>query len=776
MNGNFRGFAFIGFKDENAARTAVDQHNKTYLDNTKISVEVYNPEAKPIKELLNKGKRSMSKPDEVKPVKEKKPKFNPLDEYKDDPQFQEFLKVQKNLQSVNKKNYVWSDDVRLDGEKEDEVDVRPTKEKAAKDVDLQQPKKPKNKTPQEYLFTVKLTKLPFKVKKQMIKKFFEPLKTSRVKLPASVKGIAYASFSTEADLKKALTKHKSLMDGRQVDVHVFKNENFTKPQDSQTGPSKALPAKEPKEYKVIKDSVADTGRLYVRNLSYSCTTEDLEDHFSKYGQVTEVHLPIDNKTKVNKGFAFISFLFPEHAVRSMEELDKKIFQGRLLHILPGESKPENQQTLFRPLSTFKQKKNEELRTERQNPETWNSLFLGSNAVSDVASRKFNVKKSDLLDASQTASDSVAVRMTLAETQIVNETKKFLVENGVSLESFNQNPDESSEDHKMKKRKRSRTVILVKNLPAHSDPQEVKSLFTRFGSVRRLILPTHGVTAIIEMAEPNEAKKAFSKLSVVKFKHVPLYLEWAPVDIFSSKRSDDQTESDPPQVNLPSADSTEDKSDQTSNSALTIFVKNINFDTSDESMHKHFSACGKVTSARICRRKSNNGNLSDLSMGYGFVTYANQKSFDKALRGLQNQKLDGHVLELSKSHQSIQSSRNQPNFVSSDQTKIQSKPGTKIIVRNVPFEATQKEVEEIFRWVSIMSLDVNLFSWLSNSAFGGVKSVRLPKKLSGTGTHRGFAFVEFQTKHDAERSLESLSGSTHLYGRRLVLEWAKQESD
>lgn len=56
---------------------------------------------------------------------------------------------------------------------------------------------------------------------------------------------------------------------------------------------------------------------------------------------------------------------------------------------------------------------------------------------------------------------------------------------------------------------------------------------------------------------------------------------------------------------------------------------------------------------------------------------------------------------------------------------------KILVRNIPFEGTQKEVEELFQ------------------AFGGLKCVRLPKKLSGTGTHRGFGFVEFHTHHEAE---------------------------
>ena len=83
-----------------------------------------------------------------------------------------------------------------------------------------------------------------------------------------------------------------------------------------------------------------------------------------------------------------------------------------------------------------------------------------------------------------------------------------------------------------------------------------------------------------------------------------------------------------------------------------------------------------------------------------------------------------------------------------------KATNKIMVRNVPFEATEKEVKDIF------------------ATFGQLKNVRLPKKV--TGSHRGFAFVEFISKEEAKKAFEKLCHSTHLYGRRLVLEWASQE--
>lgn len=51
------------------------------------------------------------------------------------------------------------------------------------------------------------------------------------------------------------------------------------------------------EHESQMDSVAETGRLFVRNLAYNCTQEDLEELFGKFGPIAEVHLSIDTVTK-----------------------------------------------------------------------------------------------------------------------------------------------------------------------------------------------------------------------------------------------------------------------------------------------------------------------------------------------------------------------------------------------------------------------------------------------------------------------------------------------
>lgn len=76
-----------------------------------------------------------------------------------------------------------------------------------------------------------------------------------------------------------------------------------------------------------------------------------------------------------------------------------------------------------------------------------------------------------------------------------------------------------------------------------------------------------------------------------------------------------------------------------------------------------------------------------------------------------------------------------------------------MVRNLAFEATAKDVRQLME------------------AFGHVKTCRLPKKFDGST--RGFAFVEFATKGEAQKAMDGAHG-THLYGRRLHLEYAKGE--
>lgn len=82
-----------------------------------------------------------------------------------------------------------------------------------------------------------------------------------------------------------------------------------------------------------------TGRLFVRNLAFIATADDLREEFGKYGPVVDVHMPVSQKTGESLGTAFILFRNPEDALAARNGLDKMTFKGRLLHVLPGRPRP-----------------------------------------------------------------------------------------------------------------------------------------------------------------------------------------------------------------------------------------------------------------------------------------------------------------------------------------------------------------------------------------------------------------------------------------------------
>lgn len=87
-------------------------------------------------------------------------------------------------------------------------------------------------------------------------------------------------------------------------------------------------------YNAVKE-IEQTGRIFVRNLPYSCTDKNIRNKFKAFGPLTAAFLPIDEKTGLNKGFAFVSFKSPSHAVEAYKQLNGSIFQGRVIHLIPG---------------------------------------------------------------------------------------------------------------------------------------------------------------------------------------------------------------------------------------------------------------------------------------------------------------------------------------------------------------------------------------------------------------------------------------------------------
>lgn len=81
-------------------------------------------------------------------------------------------------------------------------------------------------------------------------------------------------------------------------------------------------------------------KLYVGNLPYSVTKEDLKEMFSEYGSVSETFLIEDRAAGRSKGFGFVEMEDDSEADKAIKEMDGKSIQGRNIRV--NEAQPRGE--------------------------------------------------------------------------------------------------------------------------------------------------------------------------------------------------------------------------------------------------------------------------------------------------------------------------------------------------------------------------------------------------------------------------------------------------
>lgn len=737
--GKFRKFAFLGYQNEQDAAAAIEFFNNTCIDTSRINVQTcadlgaetkpqawskYAKDSSTYKKLngIEDAKAVAEKEEKKKEKKNKKERMDEIyGEHKNDPKFIEFMNVH------DKGNDIWNNDLGLMDESDDETPGKskdsktvtkpvPTQststqpvdddggetvklaDQSISDMDYFNSLKNKSETKAKKetkkgetqitdLFTIKIREIPFKTKRKDVIKFFKPVKVFSIRLPMRKHGFCYVGFKTEKEFSKAMLKNRSFLNGKQVILMDFTEKNKESAQQKENGVEKEEKiSKNPKwakQEEALKDEedISESGRIFFRNLSYTTTEDQLQTLFEKYGPVTEISLPIDPVTRKIKGFGTVTFVMPEHAVRAFSELDGSTFQGRLLHLIPGKSKDNDENNIDTSKMSFKEKKELELKKMANSSHNWNALFLGANAVASTLAKSYNTTKAQVLDIAGGGS-SAAVRLALGETELILEMRKFLEANDVVLDAFSQLSS-----------KRSKTVILVKNLPADTQVSDLQPLFAKFGLLGRVVLPPSGITAIIEYLDSSEAKKAFKKLAYTKFKNLPLYLEWAPektfktaattaMDIDVAKTEENGSTKGEQQKHDPSnpftkgnnatrntteedAESEDVKEEEQNNDVedeyavaepepgTTLFLRNLKFTTQLETVQNHFKHIGKIHHVQIAMKKDPQDPRNKIPLGYGFIQFKLKASAEKALKTMPTTFIDGNAVELKRSDRTLQ---------------------------------------------------------------------------------------------------------------------------
>ncbi|KAI0549587.1 pre-rRNA processing protein [Xylaria curta] len=760
-----RRIGYVGFKTPQEASAAVKYFNRSFIRMSKINVELAKPIADRSRSKTESPNDLPTSSSKAKPTQQtlpskeqsdntaKKRKRDALDE--SDPKLQEFLNV---MQSSK----ISAD--QLHRHEDDDILEPPSKKVAAVDEDesgdeyQSMPAQPRRKTT-----TPPPRIAPRSPKGAQTVPIVDSTRDDVAAVDEPVEPVVESASqavveaqSTGADdddwLRKRTNRLLDLADdddvvpirpqptASQPAEHERDNENLehvtpekaTMEGDTATAPEDNLESIDSHDAATL-DAIRKTARIFCRNLPYDTTAEDLRTHFEKFGEVEEVHVPSDASNK-NRGMGFVLFHDPEAAVNAFQS-DRTTFQGRILHVLPAKAKTDDlDEFALAKLPLKQQNLIKKRKKAAASTWSWNSLYMSQDAVNTSVADRLGVSKSELLDP--TSSDA-GVKQALAESEIIQDTKAYFAANGVNLDSFKSKP-------------RSDDVILVKNLDANTKSEEIRTLFEEHGRVLRVLIPPTGVIAIVQFNSPSDGKRAFAKLAYRRFGSSQLFLEKAPRDIFYDSKPVQSGDpiTQPAAIEKVSASDLLEEHPKPSQD-VNLFVKNLNFDTDTNALAEAFQHLEGFKSALVKTKKDMKRPGQTLSMGFGFVSFENSDLAAAATKVMDGHVLMGHKLHVRASHRGLDAAEERKK-----KEEIANKATCTLIVKNLPFQASKREIKALF------------------SAYSQIKAVRMPKKFNHSG--RGFAFVDFTSSKDAASALQALEG-THLLGRRLILQYAEAEA-
>lgn len=324
--------------------------------------------------------------------------------------------------------------------------------------------------------------------------------------------------------------------------------------------------------------------------------------------------------------------------------------------------------------------------------------MNQDAVLASTADRLGVSKSEILDPTST---DAAVRQAVAETQIIQDTKSYFATHGVNVDAF-------------KSQKKGDAAILVKNFPFGTSLEELRKTFEEAagGHVLQVLMPPSKTIAIVQFSQPVACRTAFAKLSYRRMGSSILFLEKAPATLFTDQEptAQPQSESSAGVQKVSGTDLLEREDEQDSQDATSLYIKNLSFDTTTAQLADAFKSLDGFVSAQVKTKTDAKKPGQVLSMGFGFVHFRSKAQADATVRVMDGFVLDGHTLAVKASHKGIDAAEERRR---EDKAKKTAGQRTKIVVKNLAFEASKQDVRRLL------------------GTYGKLRVVRIPKKFGNS---------------------------------------------
>ncbi|XP_035654365.1 RNA-binding protein 28 isoform X2 [Oncorhynchus keta] len=190
------------------------------------------------------------------------------------------------------------------------------------------------------------------------------------------------------------------------------------------------------------------------------------------------------------------------------------------------------------------------------------------------------------------------------------------------------------------------------------------------------------------------------------------------------------------------------------SALTIFVRSLPADASNDRLEEIFSEIGPVKHCFVVKEKG-----AEKCRGFGYVTYSMEEDAQRAVREVKD--YDGQKINVSVAKKKLNDKKRGTTATAPKdpvpQKEQKSEGGLKknrrkarLIIRNLSFKCSNEDLKQTF------------------AKFGTVLEANIP--LKPDGKMRGFAFVQFKNVLEAGKALNAMN-LKEIKGRQVAVDWA-----
>nr|GEW22314.1 RNA-binding protein 28 [Tanacetum cinerariifolium] len=471
-----------------------------------------------------------------------------------------------------------------------------------------------------------------------------------------------------------------------------------------------------------KSTYATPATVFVNNLPYTFTNSQLEETFSDVGPIRRCFMVTKKGSTEHRGFGYVQFAVTEDANRAIELKHGSSVGGRTLGVKHA--------THRAPLEQRRPKGNEVAPSD-----DIDKAKDGENDMANDIIKTEDSKDGSLLhvDDNDDSSTSTVKRKKTSDSQEkgkIDKPKKTVIPS----------KDELVEDDS------STPIAKPKNA---SDSQKKGKV----DQPKKTVIPSED--ELVEddssapIAKPKKASDSQKKGKVDKPKKAvsPSKTELVEGDsstpiVKTKKASDSQQKgkADKPKTTVTplKAGRVEGISSEKQRVARTVVVGNLLNTKIAEDAHRLARECGSVSSITYPLPKeelTHHGLLQDgCRLGASSIVYASVKSARACVTKLHQKNINGVTIWARQ--------------LGGEGSKVQK---WKLIIRNLPFKANVDEINKMF------------------SAAGFVWDVFIPKNPD-SGLAKGFAFVKFTCKQDAENAIQKFNGNK--FGKRpIAVDWA-----